>query len=108
VSGVTSVISFREKNLFVRGRIIFNVNSINLIESQSGYECDMVLGVNTTAQHCAAAMGVKTWCLVPTWHQWRYAQPSMPWYRHMRIIYQDNDTWKEVINKVAKQLNGTW
>jgi hypothetical protein len=71
-------------------------------------ECDMVLGVNTTAQHCAAAMGVKTWCLVPTWHQWRYAQPSMPWYRHMRIIYQDNDTWKEVINKVAKQLNGTW
>jgi hypothetical protein len=32
----------------------------------------------------------------------------MPWYRHMRIIYQDNDTWKEVINKVAKQLNGTW
>jgi len=26
----------------------------------------------------------------------------------MRIIYQDNDTWKEVINKVAKQLNGTW
>lgn len=71
-------------------------------------ECDLVLGVNTTAQHCAAAMGVKTWCLVPTWHQWRYAQPSMPWYRHMRIIYQDNDTWKEVINKVAKQLNGTW
>ena len=74
-------------------------------------ECDLVLGVNTTAQHCAAAMGVKTWCLVPTWHQWRYAQPSMPWYRHMRIIYQDNDTWKEVINKVAKQSKwdyGDW
>jgi hypothetical protein len=70
--------------------------------------CDMVIGVNTTALHCSAAMGVKTWCLVPKYHQWRYAQVSMPWYRHMRLIYQDNDTWKEVINKVAKQLNGTW
>ncbi len=65
--------------------------------------CDMTLGVNTTALHCSAAMGVKTWCLVPKWHQWRYGQPSMPWYRHMRLIYQDDRTWKEVI----EQLNGT-
>ena len=62
--------------------------------------CDMVLGVNTTALHCSAAMGVKTWCLVPKYHQWRYAQPSMPWYRHMRLIYQDDRTWKEVIEQL--------
>ena len=67
-------------------------------------ELDMVLGVNTTAQHCASAMGVKTWCLVPKYHQWRYAQPSMPWYRHMRLIYQDNRTWREVIESVATQI----
>jgi tetratricopeptide (TPR) repeat protein len=66
--------------------------------------CDMVLGVNTTALHCSAAMGVKTWCLVPKWHQWRYAQPSMPWYRHMRLIYQDDKTWNEVIENVVTQL----
>jgi tetratricopeptide (TPR) repeat protein len=66
--------------------------------------CDMVLGVNTTALHCAAAMGVKTWCLVPKWHQWRYAQPSMPWYRSMRLIYQDDKKWHEVIENVATQL----
>ena len=63
-------------------------------------ELDMVVGVNTTALHCSAAMGIKTWCLVPKWHQWRYAQPSMPWYRHMRLIYQDDRTWKEVIENL--------
>ena len=63
-------------------------------------ELDMVVGVNTTALHCSAALGVKTWCLVPKWHQWRYAQPSMPWYRHMRLIYQDDRTWKEVIENL--------
>lgn len=63
-------------------------------------ELDMVIGVNTTAQHCASALGVKTICLVPKWHQWRYAQPGMPWYRHMRLIYQDNKTWKQVIEQL--------
>lgn len=66
--------------------------------------CDMVLGVNTTALHCSAAMGVKTWCLVPKYHQWRYAQPSMPWYRHMRLIYQDDKTWSEVVENVTSQI----
>ena len=63
-------------------------------------ELDAVIGVNTTALHCAAALGVNTTCLVPKWHQWRYAQPSMPWYRHMTLKYQDDKTWKEVIESV--------
>ena len=66
--------------------------------------CDMVLGVNTTALHCSAAMGVKTWCLVPKYHQWRYGQASMPWYRSMRLIYQDDKKWSEVVENVASQL----
>lgn len=64
---------------------------------------DMVMGVPTTALHCAAALGVKTWCLVPKRHQWRYAQPSMPWYRSMRLIYQDDAEWIDVIRRVEKQ-----
>ena len=67
-------------------------------------ELDMVVGVPTTAQHCAAALGVKTWCLVPKRHQWRYAQPSMPWYRSMRLIYQDDAEWIDVIRRVETQL----
>jgi hypothetical protein len=41
---------------------------------------------------------------VPKYHQWRYAQVSMPWYRNMRLIYQDDKTWKETIEGIAKQL----
>jgi len=63
-------------------------------------ELDAVIGVNTTALHCAAALGVKTTCLVPKYHQWRYAQPSMPWYRSMTLKYQDNKSWREVIESV--------
>lgn len=63
-------------------------------------ELDMVVGVNTTALHCSAALGVKTICLVPKYHQWRYAQPSMPWYRSMSLKYQDNKTWKQVIEQL--------
>lgn len=61
---------------------------------------DCVVGVNTTALHCAAALGVKTITLVPKHHQWRYAQPSMPFYRHMQLKYQEDKTWKEVIESI--------
>jgi Tfp pilus assembly protein PilF len=66
--------------------------------------CDMVIGVNTTALHCAAAMGVKTLALIPKWHQWRYARPYMPWYRSMRLISQDDMSWQEVYQKVASEV----
>jgi len=67
-------------------------------------ELDVVVGVNTTALHCAAAMGVKTICLVPKCHQWRYAYPSMLWYKSMRLIHQDERTWEETINYVVKNV----
>lgn len=67
-------------------------------------EMDMVVGVNTTALHCAAALGVKTWCLVPKFHQWRYSQASMPWYRSMKLIKQGDRDWAKVIKDVAREL----
>ena len=63
-------------------------------------ELDAVVGVNTTALHCASALGVKTICLVPKWHQWRYAHPSMPFYRSMSLKYQDDKSWREVIESI--------
>lgn len=63
-------------------------------------ELDYVIGVPTTAQHCAAALGVQTICLVPDHHQWRYGQASMPWYRTMRLIYQNGRPWGEVVKSV--------
>jgi hypothetical protein len=66
--------------------------------------CDMVIGVNTTALHCSAAIGVKTWFLVSKYHQWRYAYPSMLWYPHTRLIMQGDRDWGEVISQVAKEV----
>lgn len=66
--------------------------------------CDMVIGVGTTAMHCAAALGKKTWFLVPTRHQWRYARPSMLWYPHTRLIMQGDRTWGEVLGQVATEV----
>jgi ADP-heptose:LPS heptosyltransferase len=66
--------------------------------------CDKVIGVNTTAIHAAAAMGVQTIALISDYHQWRYARPSMLWYRSMRLIDQKGREWREVIDYVAKQL----
>lgn len=62
---------------------------------------DLVIGVNTTALHCSAAMGVKTIALIPKYHQWRYARPFMPWYRSMRLITQEDETWGEVLAKLV-------
>lgn len=63
-------------------------------------ELDMAVGNNTTALHCAAAMGVKTWCFVPKYHQWRYAYHFMPWYRSMRLVMQGEHSWGEVITQL--------
>ena len=67
-------------------------------------ELDCVIGVNTTALHCAAGLGVKTICLVPKYHQWRYAQPSMPWYRTMQLVYQEDMTWEDTVRKAVERL----
>lgn len=65
---------------------------------------DMVVGVTTTALHCAAAMGIRTIALVPKYHQWRYAYHYMPWYRSMRLKMQGDKSWADVINEVIKEL----
>lgn len=62
-----------------------------------------VVGVCTTATHCAAAMGVPTLSLIPTYHQWRYAYSYMPWYRAMRLVMQDGRSWEETITQMVNE-----
>ena len=86
-----------------------HVHQFNTITQSKDYDdtaglisaLDLVIGVNTTALHCSAAIGVKTIALIPTYHQWRYARPFMPWYRSMRLITQEDKTWGEVIAKLV-------
>jgi len=67
---------------------------------------DLVLGVNTTALHCSAGLGVRTVCLVPKCHQWRYARPYMPWYKDMRLIHQNDRDWGQVFKDISDGKHG--
>lgn len=62
-------------------------------------ECDLVLGVNTTAHHVAGALGVKTVTLVPKYHWCRYAR-DFTWYKSQQLIKQGARTWKEVVKSL--------
>jgi hypothetical protein len=61
---------------------------------------DCVVGVNTTAIHCANGLGIPTHILVSKWHQWRY-EGNYPWSKTAKLYHQGNDTWREVIRKVS-------
>lgn len=59
---------------------------------------DRVVGVSTTAIHCANALGVPTDVLVPTWHQWRYAGAYV-WSKSAKLHHQSGREWEEVIEE---------
>lgn len=88
------------------------IHTFNTITQSKDYDdtaglisaLDMVVGVNTTALHCSAALGVKTIALIPEFHQWRYAYHFVPWYRSMRMIHQDQKPWSEVLERVSKEV----
>ncbi len=61
---------------------------------------DAVVGVNTTAIHCANGLGVPTHILVPKWHQWRYAGDSYVWSKTAKLYHQGNRSWAETIKDV--------
>jgi tetratricopeptide (TPR) repeat protein len=61
---------------------------------------DGVVGVNTTAIHCANALGVPTHILVPTKYQWRY-EGEYVWSKTAKTYHQkEGETWRDVIKRV--------
>lgn len=88
------------------------IHTFNTITQSKDYDdtaglisaLDMVVGVNTTALHCSAALGVKTVALIPEFHGWRYAYHFIPWYRSMRMVHQKDKTWGEVLTKVSEDI----
>jgi hypothetical protein len=60
---------------------------------------DCVVGVNTTAVHCANGLGIPTHVLVPTNHQWRYAGDYL-WSDSAKIYRQNGREWAEVLKEV--------
>ena len=61
---------------------------------------DAVVGVHTTALHCANALGVPTHILVPEFHQWRYEGDYL-WSKTCTLYHKgEKDTWRDVVRRV--------
>jgi tetratricopeptide (TPR) repeat protein len=65
---------------------------------------DGVIGVNTTAIHCANGLGIPTHILVPTKKQWRYEPAkdgSYVWSKTAKLYQQaKGEGWRDVIRRV--------
>ena len=67
--------------------------------------CDLVIGMQTSVNHLAGALGVDCWALIPSTSQWRYGDDhtDMPWYRSMKL-YREKQGWEPIVRQIAKDL----
>jgi tetratricopeptide (TPR) repeat protein len=69
--------------------------------------CDLVIAVDTSVAHLAAAMGRPTWVLLPFSSDWRWtaAANSNPWYPAVRHFRQPlPGDWNSVVTQVVSEL----
>ena len=68
---------------------------------------DLVITVDTSTAHLAAALGVETWILIPEPADWRWMESitDTPWYPNVRLFRQQMPgDWPEVMQTVAQIL----
>ena len=72
---------------------------------------DLVITVDTSVAHVAAAMGVPTWVLVPYATDWRWlsGNSESPWYSSVRLFRQPGPgRWTDVIQEVGEALSSVF
>lgn len=93
-----------------------DVSVINLDELITDYadtaalidQMDLVISVDTSVAHMAAAINKPTWVLVYYNADWRYTPDSedCPWYPAMRQFWQQEvNNWQPVIERISSELN---
>jgi thioredoxin-like negative regulator of GroEL len=68
---------------------------------------DLVITIDNSTAHLAAALGVPTWLLLPFAPDWRWllAGDSSPWYPPMRLFRQPTtEDWQSVLQRVQRAL----
>lgn len=68
---------------------------------------DMIISNDSALVHLGAAMGIKTWVLLPYLPEWRWGLNSehSPWYNSVKLFRQKRiDNWSDVFQKVKSEL----
>ncbi len=82
----------------------------DFVDTASLVRClDLVITVDTSVAHLAAALGRPTWVLLPYTPDWRWLldRDDSPWYPTMRLFRQSkNRDWSEVLARVRGELLG--
>lgn len=68
---------------------------------------DLVITVDTSISHLAAALGKPTWIMLPNPADWRWMQgrTDTPWYPSVRLFKQPKPgDWESMIAEVAQEL----
>ena len=68
---------------------------------------DLVLSVDNSTVHLAAAVGRPVWTLLPYAADWRWTVDGekTPWYPSMRLLRcRGPDHWSELLRRAARQL----
>jgi hypothetical protein len=67
---------------------------------------DLVITVDTSIAHLAAALGKPTWVLLPYCSDWRW-QAAEAWYRSVRTFRQSSPgDWLDVLRRLGHALDG--
>lgn len=95
-----------------RGDVQFFGNELNGFEDTAALcaHMDVVVSVDTSVAHLAAALGKPTWVLLPFAPDWRWLlnREDSPWYDSVRLFRQDEDRqWSPVLERVMAQLPQT-
>jgi tetratricopeptide (TPR) repeat protein len=70
-------------------------------------QLDLVIAVDTSVAHLAAALGKPVWVLLPKVADWRWMleRPDSPWYPTMRLVRQSTaGEWADVVGEVTAEL----
>ena len=68
---------------------------------------DLVVTIDNSTAHIAAALGKDTWTLLSNWADWRWQvkRTDTPWYPSMRLFRQEKQgEWQKVIEQVQNNL----
>ena len=70
-------------------------------------KCDLVISSCTSIAHCAAALGVPTWVVVPVmpYYIWAHPGDTSPWYDSVKLFRQHKyGKWKEPFDQIKIEL----